>query len=271
MVDSPGSLFARLVEIMARLRGPGGCPWDREQTRASLKAYLIEETYELVEALEGDDQDHLVEELGDLLLQVVFHAQIAAELGEFTAADVLRRLVDKLVSRHPHVFGDVTVTTAHEALSQWEQLKQRERIEAGRPRSAIDGVPRALPALLRAQRIQTKAARVRFDWPDARAAWEKVKEEVQEADAALTSGPRERFADELGDVLFSLVNVARLAGLDAEETLGSAIEKFRRRFAEMERDLLAQGRSLDDAPAEELERFWESAKARERARSERVQ
>jgi nucleoside triphosphate diphosphatase len=134
-----------------------------------------------------------------------------------------------------------------------------------------DRAPRALPALLRAQRIQTKAARVRFDWPDARAAWEKVKEEVQEAGAALTSGPRERFAEELGDVLFSLVNVARLAGLDAEDTLGSAIEKFRRRFAEMERDLLARGRSLDETPAEELERSWESAKARERARSERVQ
>jgi len=271
MVDSPGSLFARLVEIMARLRGPGGCPWDREQTRASLKAYLIEETYEVVEALDGDDRGHLVEELGDLLLQVVFHAQIAEELGEFTVADVLRRLVDKLVSRHPHVFGDATVTTAAEALAQWEHLKQRERIEAGQPRSAIDGVPRALPALLRAQRIQTKAARVRFDWPDARAAWGKVTEEMQEAEAALASGPRERFAEELGDVLFSVVNVARLAGLDAEDTLGRAIDKFRRRFTQMERDLLARGRSLDEAPPEEMDRVWESAKARERARSERIQ
>jgi tetrapyrrole methylase family protein/MazG family protein len=232
---------------------------------------LIEETYEVIEALEGDDRDHLVEELGDLLLQIVFHAEIAAELGEFTVVDVLGRLVQKLVSRHPHVFGDATVTTADEALAQWERLKQRERSEAGRPHSAIDGVPRALPALLRAQRIQTKAARVRFDWPDAQAAWEKVKEEVQEADAVLASGPRERLAEELGDVLFSLVNVARLAGLDAEETLGHAVDKFRRRFAEMEGELLARGRTLDDAPTEELERFWESAKARERARSGREQ
>ena len=271
MADSPGSLFVRLVEIMARLRGPGGCPWDRDQTRATLKACLIEETYEVVEALEGGDHSHLAEELGDLLLQVIFHAQIAAELGEFTVADVLRRLVDKLVRRHPHVFGDATVATAGEALAQWERLKHRESVEAGRPRSVIDGVPRALPALLRAQRIQSKAARARFDWPDALAAWEKVKEEVREAEATLAGGERERIAEELGDVLFSLVNVTRLAGLDAEETLGRAIDKFRRRFADMERELEARGRSLENAPTEELEHFWESAKARERARSERVQ
>lgn len=270
MVDSSGSLFARLVEIMARLRGPEGCPWDRDQTRTSLKAYLIEETYEVVEALEGGDSGHLAEELGDVLLQVVFHAQIATELGEFTIADVLRRLVDKLISRHPHVYGHATVATAGEALVQWERLKHRESVETGRPRSMVDGVPRALPALLRAQRIQTKAARVRFDWPDALAAWEKVREEVHEAGAALASGQRQRVAEEFGDVLFSLVNVIRLAGFDAEEALGSAIDKFRRRFADMERDLLAAGRSLDDVPTEELERFWQSAKARERARSGQV-
>jgi MazG family protein len=270
MADSSGSLFTRLVEIMAQLRGPEGCPWDREQTRASLKACLIEETYEVVEALEAGDQTQLVEELGDLLLQVIFHAQIAADLGEFTVADVLRRLVDKLVSRHPHVFGDATVATAGEALAQWERLKQRESVEAGRPRSVIDGVPRTLPALLRAQRIQGKAGRVHFDWPDALAAWEKVKEEVREAEATLASGDRERLADELGDVFFSLVNVTRLAGLDAEESLGRAIDKFCRRFVAMERDLQARGRSLENAPAEELERFWESVKTRERARNGQV-
>jgi tetrapyrrole methylase family protein / MazG family protein len=267
MADSPGSLFERLVEIMAQLRSARGCPWDREQTHTSLKPCLIEETYEVLEALESGDPAHLAEELGDLLLQVVFHAQIAAEHREFTATDVLRRLLDKLMSRHPHVFGDVTVATAGEALAQWERLKQRESVDAGRPRSVIDGVPRALPALLRAQRIQAKAARVHFDWPDPLAAWEKVKEEVQEAGAVLETGQRERIAEELGDVLFSLVNVTRLAGLDAEETLGGAIDKFRVRFADMERDLQERGRSLENAPAEELERFWASAKARERTRS----
>jgi tetrapyrrole methylase family protein/MazG family protein len=267
MTDSPSALFARLVEIMARLRGPGGCPWDREQTRASLKACLIEEAYEVVEALEGGDRTHLEEELGDLLLQVLFHAQIAAELGEFTVADVLQRLVDKLVGRHPHVFGGATVATADEALAQWERLKQRESAEAGRHRSVIEGVPRALPALLRAQRLQAKAARVHFDWPDALAAWEKVKEEVDEAGTALASGQREGITEELGDLLFSLVNVARLSRIDAEEALGGAIDKFRRRFADMEGELLARGQSVDSTPPAELERSWESAKARERARS----
>lgn len=268
MTDSPGLLFDRLVDIMARLRGPGGCPWDREQTRASLKGYLIEEAYEVVEALESGDRLHLQEELGDLLFQVLFHAQIAAEQGEFAIADVLRRLSEKMVRRHPHVFGGPAVGSAREALAQWEALKQHEAASQGRPRSVIDGVPRALPALLRAQRVQTKAARIRFDWPDARAAWVKVQEEIGEAAAALACGDRERLTEELGDVLFSLVNVARLSEIDAEEALSRAIEKFRRRFTDMERDLRAGGQSLDTVPPEELERAWEAAKAQERARAE---
>jgi tetrapyrrole methylase family protein/MazG family protein len=270
MTDSPGLLFDRLIEIMAQLRGPGGCPWDREQTPTSLKAYLIEESYEVLEALEHGDRRHLQEELGDLLLQVIFHAQIAAEQGDFGIADVLRRLTDKLVRRHPHVFGDASVDTAQEALAQWEALKQREAASQGdRPRSVIDGVPRAMPALLRAQRVQTKAARIRFDWPDARAAWTKVQEEIHEAAAALASGERERLTEELGDALFSLVNVARLSGIDAEEALGRAIEKFRRRFTAMEVELTARGTSVETVAPEELERAWDAAKAQERARAER--
>jgi tetrapyrrole methylase family protein/MazG family protein len=269
MTDSPGRLFDRLVDIMRRLRGPGGCPWDREQTPTSLKAYLIEEAYEVVEALESGDRRHVQEELGDVLLQVLFHAQIAAEHREFGIADVLQRLTDKLVRRHPHVFGDVSVGSAREALAQWEALKQGEAASEGTPRSVIDGVPRALPALLRAQRVQTKAARIRFDWPDARAAWAKVQEEIREADAALASGDRERLAEELGDVLFSLVNVARLSEIDAEEALGRAIEKFRRRFTDMESDLTARGKSMDAVSPEELERAWDAAKALERARADR--
>jgi MazG family protein len=263
MTDSPGSLFDRLVETMARLRGPYGCPWDREQTRASLRANLIEEAYEVLEALDTGDPGHLREELGDLLLQVLFHAQIASELGEFTIADVLAHLADKLVRRHPHVFGGATVTSARDALAQWEALKHREAADGGQPRSVLDGVPRTLPALLRAQRLQTKAARVRFDWPDAAAAWSKVEEEMGEAGAALRAGDAARFADELGDVLFSLVNVARLSGVDAEDALGRAIEKFRRRFTAMEAELGARGQAVEHAGPEVLERAWEAVKARE--------
>jgi MazG family protein len=204
------------------------------------------------------------EELGDLLFQVVFHAQLARELGQFTMADILRRLCDKMVSRHPHVFGDASVSTPREALTQWELIKQRQAEAAGRRRSIVDGVPRALPSLLRAQRLQAKAARVRFDWPDAASAWAKVNEEVAEAAGALLAGDRRRIQEELGDVLFSVVNVARLSGIDAEEALGAAIEKFRRRFTQMEADLIAQGKSIGNVGQDDMERSWEAAKAHER-------
>ncbi|MBI3635596.1 MAG: nucleoside triphosphate pyrophosphohydrolase [Candidatus Rokubacteria bacterium] len=266
MTDFPGALFERLLDIMARLRGPGGCPWDRDQTRVSLKPFLIEEAYEVLEAIEADDAGALREELGDLLFQTVFHARIAEERGEFVMTDVLRHLVDKMVTRHPHVFGDADVATPDEALRQWEAIKQREAADKGRRRSVIAGVPRALPALIRAQRLQSKAARVHFDWPDARAAWEKVREEMQEAGEVLATGDRARIEDELGDVLFSVVNVARLSGVDAEDALGRTIAKFQRRFTGMEDDLLVQGKSVSAASQEELERSWEAAKARERAR-----
>ena len=265
MSQSPGALFERLLEIMARLRDSGGCPWDREQTRTSLKAYLLEEAYEVLEAIEANEPRAIEEELGDLLFQVVFHAQLARELDEFTMADILRRVCDKMVSRHPHVFGDASVSTAGEALSQWEMIKQRQAEESGRRRSIIEGVPRALPSLLRAQRLQAKAARVRFDWPDAASAWAKVSEEVAEAAQALAGGDRHRIQDELGDLLFSVVNVARLSGIDAEEALGGAIEKFRRRFTEMEADLIAQGKFIGKVGQDEMERSWEAAKAHERA------
>src|SRR5216117_2111655 len=204
MSDSPAALFGTLLDIMARLRGPGGCPWDRDQTPSSLKPFLIEETYEVLEAIETDDARALSEELGDLLFQVVFHARIAEERAQFTMLDVLRGVVDKMVSRHPHVFAESVVGTPREALAQWEALKQREAAASGRRRSVIDGVPRAMPSLVRAQRIQAKAARVGFDWPDARAAWDKVREEVGEAEEAIAAGDADRIREELGDVLFSL-------------------------------------------------------------------
>jgi MazG family protein len=268
MTESPGVLFERLLDVMERLRGPAGCPWDREQTRASLRSDLIEETYEVLEAIERGNPSELEEELGDLLFQVVFHARLAEEAGEFAMRDLLQRLVTKMVSRHPHVFGEASVTTPKEALAQWEAIKRREAERTGHSRSAIDGVPRSLPSLLRAQRIQAKAARVHFDWPDARAAWSKVEEEIREAAAALATGEVERVREELGDALFSLVNVARLASIDAEEALQGAIEKFRRRFTEMEADLNAQGKSIGAVPHDEMERSWESTKAHERRRAE---
>ena len=264
MTDSPGVLFERLLDVMMRLRAPHGCPWDREQTRTSLKPYLIEEAYEVLEAIESGRSAPLREELGDLLFQVVFHARLAEELAEFTMADLLEQLIGKMVRRHPHVFSDASVGTATEALAQWEAIKQRETDDRGQRRSILDGVPRAMPALLRAQRVQSKASRVKFDWPDALAAWSKVEEEMRETGEAIASGDTLRIGEELGDALFSLVNVARLAKLDAEEVLNGAIEKFRRRFTEMEAGLVARGTSVSAVTPDQLEQAWEAAKAGER-------
>jgi nucleoside triphosphate diphosphatase len=266
MTQSPGVLFERLLEIMARLRGPDGCPWDRKQTPESLKPFLIEEAYEVLEAIEAGRPAALEEELGDLLFQVVFHAHIAAERREFTVGGVLRRVIEKMTTRHPHVFGQASVDTPDEALAQWEDIKQREAQATGAARSVIDGVPRALPSLIRAQRVTSKAARVNFDWPDARAAWSKVEEECREASAALAAEDRTRIEEELGDVLFSVVNVARLASVDAEHALHTAVEKFRRRFTSMEDELRARGKSVGGVSQEELERSWEAVKAQEQRR-----
>jgi MazG family protein len=248
---------------MARLRGEGGCPWDREQTRASLKPYLIEEAYEVLQAIDEEDADHLVEELGDLLFQVVFHCQVASEASEFTMDDVLARLIEKMTRRHPHVFGDRRVADAQDALAQWERIKHGEAREAGRSRSALDGVPGNLPALLRAQRLQVKAGRVGFDWTSWQDGWGKAREEMAELDEALSTGDPARVRDELGDLLFSIVNVARLQGIDAEDCLRQAADKFTRRFKEVEADMRAEGRGVGDASAEDLDRAWEAVKARE--------
>jgi len=262
MTDSPGALFQRLLDVMKRLREPGGCPWDREQTTSSLKPFLIEEAYEVLEAIESGHSAAVREELGDLLFQIVFHARVAEERGDFTMTDLIGQLIDKMVRRHPHVFGDASVGTASEALVQWETIKQREAEARGQRRSLLD--PRALPSLLRAQRVQSKAARVNFDWPDARAAWLKVEEEIREAAEALASGDTGRIREELGDALFSLVNVARLSALDADDALHGAIEKFRRRFTDMEAELAARGTSISAVAPDELEKSWEAAKAGER-------
>ena len=266
MAHAAGALFESLLAIMSRLRGDGGCPWDREQTRESLKPYLIEEAYEVVQAIDESDPDHLVEELGDLLFQVVFHSQIARERSEFAMADVLQSLCDKMVRRHPHVFGERPVTNAREALSQWERIKSAEVPAGEKPRSALDGVPSTLPALLRAQRIQVKAARLGFDWPTWQGAWAKVREESAEMEEALGAGDGARIREELGDLLFSVVNVARLLDIDAEDSLRRAATKFTRRFREVEAEMVAAGTTVREASPEELDRAWEVAKAQEPGR-----
>jgi MazG family protein len=260
MAEAAGTRFVSLLSLMARLRAEGGCPWDREQTRASLRPYVIEEAYEVVQAIDEGSRDHLVEELGDLLFQIVFHSQLGTEAGEFTMEDVLTRICDKMTRRHPHVFGGSVVTDSREALAQWERIK---REEADSTSGALDGVPASLPALLRAQRLQTKAARVGFDWPGWQDAWSKVAEEVGEVREALTDGDDDRVADELGDLLFSIVNVARLRGMDAEDCLRRASEKFTRRFGKVETEMKAGGRTVTETSAADLDRVWEAVKAEE--------
>lgn len=267
--------FAELVAVMARLRGEGGCPWDREQTPASLKPYIIEEAYEVLEAVDGlgaaastesrpspEALAHLREELGDLLLQVVFQAEIATQRGWFTVGQVVDGIADKLVRRHPHVFGDVSVRSPSDALANWEQIKLAERAAraADGRASALDGVPRSLPALLLAQRVSDKAARVGFDWPDLAGVLAKVDEERGELAEALAGAGSERVAAELGDLLFALVNVGRFAGVSAEEALRAATARFAARFRYMEARLAAEGRRLADADAADLDRLWEAAK-----------
>ncbi|MDE2484794.1 MAG: nucleoside triphosphate pyrophosphohydrolase, partial [candidate division NC10 bacterium] len=210
MAEASGEQFDALVRIMERLRADDGCPWDREQTRQTLKPFLIEEAYEVVEAIDEGDPKQIMGELGDLLFQVVFHAQVAAERREFTIGQVLATTADKMVRRHPHVFGGGTASTAREVLDQWEELKRKERsTAAASPVSALDGVPRELPGLLRAQRLQDKAARVGFDWPEISGVTAKIEEELGELREAMKTAAPEEIEQELGDVLFSLVNLAR--------------------------------------------------------------
>jgi MazG family protein len=255
-----GPRFVELLTMMARLRGEGGCPWDREQTRETLRPFLVEETYEVLDALDADDPAHIREELGDLLFQVVFHAEIARERGEFSMADLLEALITKMTRRHPHVFGDRPVSSAAEALAQWEAIKGAEKHGA----SALAGVPRALPALHRAQRVQHKAARVGFDWSDVAGALEKVREELGEVAEALRQRDGTALRDELGDLLFSVVNVARLSSVDPEGALQAAVDRFSRRFASMEEAARDEGRELTGLSLAELEELWTRAKSLER-------
>lgn len=240
---------------MRRLLAPDGCPWDREQTLETLKPFLLEETYEVLEALDADEPRQHCEELGDLLLQIVFQAELRSRQGHFTVDDVVASIVNKLIRRHPHVFGDVRLGTAAEVLDQWTDLKQKEK-----PRRTLDGVPRALPALLRAQRLTDRAAQVGFDWPDAAGPRGKIDEEVGELDAATRAGERTRIRDELGDVLFAVVNLSRKLGIDAEEALRLAGDRFSARFAFVEDQLALRGKAPKEATLTEMDELWEAAK-----------
>ncbi len=250
--------FEAFQEVVAHLRSPEGCPWDREQDHQTLKPFLLEEAYELVEAIDREDMRAMQEELGDLLLQVVLHAQIANEEGDFGMKDVLSGIHRKLVNRHPHVFGELSVKDSGEVLRNWEKLKAAERLENGEgQKGLLDGIPRALPALSQAQEIQRRAARVGFDWPEIEGVLQKVEEELHELVAA--KGTKDQ-TDEYGDLLFSMVNLARWLKIDAESALRQANQRFRRRFAHIEQRVKEQERSLGDLTLEEMDALWNEAK-----------
>ena len=252
--------FIALVETVARLRRE--CPWDREQTSKSIMPFLIEEAYEVLEALEAENPDEVRGELGDLLLQILLHAEMASERREFDVHDVIEAVRTKMVRRHPHVFGDLSVAGKDEVLDNWSRIKAQERRAKREDASVLAGVPTTMPALLRAERLGEKASRVGFDWPDATAVLEKVREEVGELEAALAAGRAAEIEGELGDCLFALASLARRAGVSAELALTRALERFIVRFRSVEKDLAARGSSPHQATLEEMEALWQEAKRR---------
>jgi MazG family protein len=256
-----GDKFQRLVEIMARLRSPEGCPWDREQSFDTIKPYLLEETYEVLEAVDARDWPALAEELGDLLLEVVFLAEIASGQELFRIEDSLDRISEKLLRRHPHVFGTATADTAGEVKRRWDEIKAQEKEQKGRAEEGLlASVPRALPALVEATQLTTRAAGVGFDWQNADQVLEKLNEELAELAEARARAAPEELENELGDLLFVLVNLARFLKLDPEQALRQTNRKFRERFGYLEQRLLAQGRSLAEASIDEMEALWQEAK-----------
>ncbi|MFD1136988.1 nucleoside triphosphate pyrophosphohydrolase [Paenibacillus urinalis] len=256
--------FSRLHEIVAILRSPEGCPWDREQTHASIRKNLIEETYEVLETIDDDDPDHMKEELGDLLLQIMLHSQMEEELGSFNVYDVIETLNDKLIFRHPHVFGDNQAEDAGEALANWEAMKLEEKKRKGQESedtSALAGIPRDLPAVMKSYKLQKKAAKVGFDWDDVSGVIAKVEEELAELKESIAEGqsPQEQML-ELGDILFASVNIARFIDADPEEALSAVNRKFSRRFRYIEQRLAEQGRTVHDSSLDEMEGYWQEAK-----------
>lgn len=255
--ETTGAKFERLVEIMAKLRAPDGCPWDQEQTHKSLKKYLIEEAYELLESIDDKDDTAIAEECGDVLLQVVFHAQMAHDENRFNINDVIDSINNKLIRRHPHVFGDREAYNADEVLRNWEADKQKEKPHR---ESALDGIPKALPALMRAYQLQKKAARVGFDWEHTGQVLDKVEEEIKELRQALGEKDPDKIHEEMGDLFFALVNVARFVNVDSEEALQFTNHKFVKRFQYIEQKLKIRGKTPEDSTLEEMDALWEEAK-----------
>ncbi len=257
-----------LVDIMRILRAPGGCPWDREQTHRSIRKNLIEEAYEVCEGIDNDDDAILCEELGDLLLQVVFHARIAEEGGRFTMDDVADGICKKLIRRHPHIFADVKAETSDQVLETWDQVKKAEKAQKGESASAsgiMKHIFRGMPALMRAQKVQGRAAKVGFDWDTAQEAAVKLTEERDELFAAVSQADKQASIEEAGDLLFAAVNVIRKCGVDAEEALSLATDKFIGRFTQVEKCVEADGKQMTDLPLEELDKYWDVVKAHDNA------
>jgi MazG family protein len=260
-------MFQKLVDIMARLRGPAGCPWDREQTTESLRGFVLEETYEVLDAIDRGDHEALRGEIGDLLFEGVFLAQIEADEGRFSVAESLQSITEKLIRRHPHIFGDDSsdVRTPGQVLEQWEQIKAREQKDAGERRSLLRGIPNTLPALLRAHEIGSRVGAVGFEWVRVADVVTMIEEEVAEVRHAVESEGAPRTEEEVGDLLFSIANLARRLGIEPESALRKANEKFSARFEAVERALEERGRSVHDSSLEEMDAEWERVKARERA------
>jgi tetrapyrrole methylase family protein / MazG family protein len=273
--ETAGEWFEKLVAVQARLRAPGGCPWDREQTHDTLRTYLIEEAYEVLEALESGNDAKFAEEMGDLLLQIVFHSQMAQERGRFTISDVIREIHDKMIRRHPHVFGETRAKDSAEVLRNWEQIKSEERLSNAKatgnhserkgPKEAslLDGVSRALPATLEGFQLTRKASRIGFDWEDAGGIFEKMDEETMELQNVLKTKETGRVEEELGDLLFAAVNLARFLKVDPEIALKKANAKFTRRFRAMEKLARESGREFKNLPREEMEALWDTTKGKE--------
>ena len=259
--DKPISSFQDLIELMQKLRSKDGCPWDKEQSHASLKPHLVEEAYEVIDAIDSGDPDKLKEELADLFFHIIFHCQIAKEKGEFDIGSVMALCLDKMTRRHPHVFGDATAATPEEVLHQWEQIKKQEKGNEER-KFIVDGLPKHLPALQKAQKLQKKVAKVGFDWPDINGVIAKVDEELAEVKEAIREDKPENIEEEVGDLLFSIVNLSRFLKLDTENVLHKTIYKFADRFKKVEMELAAMGKDIEKCTLEEMDAVWNKVKGK---------
>ncbi|OGQ05339.1 MAG: nucleoside triphosphate pyrophosphohydrolase [Deltaproteobacteria bacterium RIFCSPLOWO2_01_44_7] len=264
-MNKPGEKFEKLAEILATLRGPNGCPWDKEQTYKDINPYLLEESHEVVEAIDNNDFESLKEELGDLLVHILFHCQLAKEENKFTAVDVINSACEKLIRRHPHVFGGDKAKTTQEVLVNWEKIKQQENKD--KRKSILDGLPKTIPALLKAFRLGEKSSRVGFDWEDQKGIWNKVKEEMEELEQALATKNSEQIEQEYGDLLLTLANLARFLKLDPETSLRKACDRFTKRFQWIEETSKQQNQTLQNLTAAQWDELWNKAKTKTQKKS----